>query len=205
MFLVLVVVVAPKNVPTVSMIPRKSLPLMSFIQMAALIIVMDAVIYAQVDQLPIAVIIRVGFHLTGYNFIQFLFHTHLPQCITIGVETGDGEILEFMNKDYSPEDIVNQSARLDTAYITYNYFYLTGISGAGREKIGLVDQHIRCPCGDHLKKHPRQIICQRCFWEIALVYFNPSITATKVSTVCAPFMASFPLNKKCGTPCICRV
>lgn len=56
--------------------------------------------------------------------------------LTIGVETGDGEILEFMNKGYSPEDIVNQSHRLDTAKITYNYFYLTGISGAGREKIG---------------------------------------------------------------------
>ncbi|MBU2702954.1 radical SAM superfamily enzyme YgiQ (UPF0313 family) [Sporomusaceae bacterium BoRhaA] len=56
--------------------------------------------------------------------------------ITIGVETGDGEILEFMNKGYPPEEIVTQSHRLDTVSIKYNYFYLTGISGAGRGKIG---------------------------------------------------------------------
>lgn len=59
--------------------------------------------------------------------------------ITIGVETGDGEILEFMNKGYTPEEIITQSHRLDDANIKYNYFYLTGISGAGREKIGAVE------------------------------------------------------------------
>jgi radical SAM superfamily enzyme YgiQ (UPF0313 family) len=59
--------------------------------------------------------------------------------ITIGVETGDGEILEFMNKGYQPEEIITQSHRLDAANIKYNYFYLTGISGAGRGKIGALE------------------------------------------------------------------
>ena len=56
--------------------------------------------------------------------------------ITIGVETGDGESLSFMNKGYPPQEIITQSLRLDAANIKYNYFYLTGISGAGRGKIG---------------------------------------------------------------------
>lgn len=59
--------------------------------------------------------------------------------ITIGVETGDGEILEFMNKGYPPEEIIIQSHRLDDAKIKYNYFYLAGISGAGRGKIGAME------------------------------------------------------------------
>ncbi|EKQ52228.1 MULTISPECIES: radical SAM protein [unclassified Clostridium] len=59
--------------------------------------------------------------------------------LTIGVETGDGEILEFMNKGYSPEEIITQSHRLDAANIKYNYFYLAGISGAGRGKIGAME------------------------------------------------------------------
>lgn len=59
--------------------------------------------------------------------------------LTIGVETGDGEILEFMNKGYHPEEIITQSHRLDAAKIKYNYFYLAGISGAGRGKIGALE------------------------------------------------------------------
>lgn len=59
--------------------------------------------------------------------------------ITIGVETGDGETLEFMNKGYTPEEIITQSHRLDAANIKYNYFYLTGIYGAGRGKIGALE------------------------------------------------------------------
>lgn len=59
--------------------------------------------------------------------------------ITIGVETGDGKILEFMNKGYTPEDIITQAHRLDAAGIQYNYFYLTGISGAGRGAIGALE------------------------------------------------------------------
>lgn len=59
--------------------------------------------------------------------------------ITIGVETGNGETLKFMNKGYSPEEIITQSHRLDAANIKYNYFYLTGISGSGQGKIGALE------------------------------------------------------------------
>ena len=41
--------------------------------------------------------------------------------ISIGVETGDGESLAFMNKGYRPEDIVEQAARLDGAGISYRF------------------------------------------------------------------------------------
>lgn len=59
--------------------------------------------------------------------------------LTIGMETGDGKILEFMNKGYSPEEIITQSHRLDAVNIKYNYFYLAGISGAGRGKISALE------------------------------------------------------------------
>lgn len=59
--------------------------------------------------------------------------------ITIGAETGDGESLAFMNKGYSPQEIITQSHRLDAANIKYNYFYLAGISGAGRGRIGALE------------------------------------------------------------------
>lgn len=51
--------------------------------------------------------------------------------LTIGVETGDGPSLAFMDKGYAPEDILSQCCRLDHAGIGYNLFYLTGIAGAG--------------------------------------------------------------------------
>ena len=56
--------------------------------------------------------------------------------LTIGIETGDDEALSFMNKGYLSKDIVAQCKRLDRAGISYNFFYLTGISGAGRGEIG---------------------------------------------------------------------
>ena len=52
--------------------------------------------------------------------------------ITIGVETGDGEPLAFMDKGYGPEDILTQTRRLDEAGIGYHFFYLAGIAGAGK-------------------------------------------------------------------------
>lgn len=52
--------------------------------------------------------------------------------ITIGVETGDGEALAFMDKGYTPEDILTQTRRLDAAGVGYHFFYLAGIAGAGR-------------------------------------------------------------------------
>ena len=56
--------------------------------------------------------------------------------LTVGVETGDGEALAFMNKGYGARDIVEQAARLDGAGVSYSFFYLAGISGAGRGREG---------------------------------------------------------------------
>lgn len=56
--------------------------------------------------------------------------------LTIGMETGDDEALRFMNKGYTAADIVKQCQRLDRAGIHYSFFYLAGISGAGRGEIG---------------------------------------------------------------------
>lgn len=56
--------------------------------------------------------------------------------ITIGVETGDNTALDFMNKGYNSDDIIEQCRKLDCADIEYNFFYLTGISGFGRGKEG---------------------------------------------------------------------
>ena len=56
--------------------------------------------------------------------------------ITIGVETGDDEMLAFMNKGFQSKDTIEQCKKLEAANISYNFFYLTGISGAGRAEIG---------------------------------------------------------------------
>jgi len=55
------------------------------------------------------------------------------------VETGDDVALEFMNKGYKAQEIVEQTQRLDKAGITYNFFYLTGVSGAGRGVEGALE------------------------------------------------------------------
>lgn len=56
--------------------------------------------------------------------------------LTIGIETGDDEALRFMNKGYLAADIIEQCKRLDAAGISYSFFYLVSISGAGRGEIG---------------------------------------------------------------------
>jgi radical SAM superfamily enzyme YgiQ (UPF0313 family) len=56
--------------------------------------------------------------------------------LTIGIETGDDEALTFMHKGYQAEDIIRQCQRLDEAGISYSFFYLVSISGAGRGEIG---------------------------------------------------------------------
>ena len=56
--------------------------------------------------------------------------------LTIGIETGDEEALAFMDKGYGAEEIVEQCARLDAVGISYAFFYLVGISGAGRGLVG---------------------------------------------------------------------
>lgn len=57
--------------------------------------------------------------------------------ITIGVETGDDEALEFMNKGYSSADILEQCRKFDEANIEYNFFYLAGIYGHGKSAEGV--------------------------------------------------------------------
>ncbi|MCI8336034.1 MAG: radical SAM protein [Peptococcaceae bacterium] len=56
--------------------------------------------------------------------------------LTIGMETGDEEALAFMNKGYGAMDIVEQCCRLDQVGMRYQFFYLVGVSGAGRGEIG---------------------------------------------------------------------
>ncbi len=56
--------------------------------------------------------------------------------LTIGIETADEEALRFMDKGYRAADILEQCRRLDKAGIHYSFFYLTGISGAGRGEAG---------------------------------------------------------------------
>lgn len=56
--------------------------------------------------------------------------------LTIGIETGDDEALRFMNKGYEAADILRQCRRLEQAGIGYSFFYLVGVSGAGRGVAG---------------------------------------------------------------------
>ena len=56
--------------------------------------------------------------------------------ITFGVETGNDEALAFMNKGFRSIDTIEQAKKLEKAGISYNFFYLTGISGAGRGEYG---------------------------------------------------------------------
>lgn len=51
--------------------------------------------------------------------------------LTIGVETGSDEALAFMNKGFQVKDVLEQCRKLEEAGISYNFFYLTGIYGAG--------------------------------------------------------------------------
>lgn len=59
--------------------------------------------------------------------------------ITIGVETGDDTALAFMNKGYTSDQIISECRKLEAAGIEYNFFYLTGISGAGQSVHGALE------------------------------------------------------------------
>ena len=69
--------------------------------------------------------------------------------LTIGVETGDAQALAFMDKGYTPADIVEQCRRLDAAGMRYAFFYLAGISGRGRGLEGA-----RASAGAFNQTHP---------------------------------------------------
>ena len=51
--------------------------------------------------------------------------------LSIGTESGDDKTLEFINKGYSSDDIVEQCNKLDKAYIEYYFVYMTGLAGKG--------------------------------------------------------------------------
>lgn len=52
--------------------------------------------------------------------------------LTIGVETGDDEVLARVKKGYTAEDIVEQCAKLDEAGMQYSIIYLGALAGAGK-------------------------------------------------------------------------
>lgn len=58
--------------------------------------------------------------------------------LTIGVETGSDEALAFMNKGFQVKDVLEQCRKLEEAGISYNFFYLTGIYGAGGSEKGAI-------------------------------------------------------------------
>ncbi len=53
--------------------------------------------------------------------------------LLIGIETGDDEALEFVNKGYTSQDIVEGCQKLDAAGLPYRVIYLGGLLGAGKQ------------------------------------------------------------------------
>ena len=52
--------------------------------------------------------------------------------LAIGAESGHEETLEFMLKDQTAYDLVQQGARMHAAGIEFTFFYLAGLAGAGK-------------------------------------------------------------------------
>lgn len=52
--------------------------------------------------------------------------------IMIGIETGDDEVLRFVNKGYTAADILEAGRKMDEAGITYRMIYLGGLAGKGK-------------------------------------------------------------------------
>lgn len=52
--------------------------------------------------------------------------------LTIGVETGDDEVLARVRKGYTAEEIVSQCGKLDEAGMQYSVIYLGALAGAGK-------------------------------------------------------------------------
>lgn len=50
----------------------------------------------------------------------------------IGIETADDEVLEFVNKGYTSEDIIEVGRKMDEAGIPYRIIYLGGLAGKGK-------------------------------------------------------------------------
>lgn len=52
--------------------------------------------------------------------------------ITIGAESGWDELLEFMHKGQTSQDLIEQGKRLHAAGIRFTFFYVAGLAGAGK-------------------------------------------------------------------------
>lgn len=52
--------------------------------------------------------------------------------VLIGVESGDDEVLSFVNKGYTAAGILRECGKLDEAGFTYRMIYLGGLLGAGK-------------------------------------------------------------------------
>lgn len=52
--------------------------------------------------------------------------------LTIGVESGDNEVLTHVRKGYTAADIVEQCRKLDAAGMQYSIIYLGALAGAGK-------------------------------------------------------------------------
>lgn len=52
--------------------------------------------------------------------------------ITIGAESGWNELLAYMRKGQTAQDLIEQGRRLHKAGITFTFFYLAGLAGAGK-------------------------------------------------------------------------
>lgn len=52
--------------------------------------------------------------------------------VTIGAESGWDELLAFVEKGQTAQDLITQSKRLHDAGIRFTFFYLAGLAGAGR-------------------------------------------------------------------------
>lgn len=59
--------------------------------------------------------------------------------LTIGVESGNDEALDFMKKGYTSKDIIKQCQRLDQAGIHYHFFYIIGLAGKGNAVKSAID------------------------------------------------------------------
>lgn len=59
--------------------------------------------------------------------------------IMIGIESGDDEVLSFVNKGYTAADIVRECKKLDQTTMTYRLIYLGGLAGKGK----LVDSALK--------------------------------------------------------------
>ncbi len=52
--------------------------------------------------------------------------------IVFGVESGDDDVLAFMNKGYQSSEIVAQLSKMDEAGLAYEMIYLCGLAGHGK-------------------------------------------------------------------------